>query len=451
MTRRRLPVAFDDCHEDSGDRLHVTLASGSRDRPVWSYWFPLLCQLFPASMRPLPAAIAAAAGTPFVYPIELRFEADEWCAGAPADTLIAVLPPAVAGACAAGRVVVVFSIAHEGRPLDTSRYGLLDRLDAFGQHYRLPAERLWFVTGNLDAGAEISAWFTARGRSTAPFTIRCCELFSAFFGGCTRESVTAGRAPRVEVSFERQDEHTIGWRTTTVRWTPAPFSGLRTAPVAAPRWQYACLNRMFRQHRWDVLVGLHAAGVLDRGLVSFGRPTAAELRAAGVDPDAAAVRELLDLLPLTIDRDVRYDDQHFFADNAYFVAAHPTAVLRECAMELVTETRQDGPTFVSEKSFKALLGRGPAVVVGPRGALSYLRSIGVHTWPHAVDETYDGITNDGQRLAAAMDTALNAIGRERTDGHVTHSIREANTRWLVEAPKPWDALTRELHDAVMAS
>jgi len=460
VTPGPLPVGFDDMSStvDSG-WLRVALGSANRDRPVWTYWFPLMCWLFPHAMRAAPVEVLAAGPAPFVYPVELRFEVDEWCAQAPTDLPLAVLPPDAERASAAGRLVVVVSIAHEGRPLYEPDAGgtngaqppaLLDRLAAFGQWYGLPPERLWLVSGNLDGAAHVESWRRARGLARPPFTFRACEPFSAFVGGCTAQSLWHERAPVADAVFRRQGRYAIGWQSTTVSWSRLPFPGIREGQPAPPRrFRYACLNRMFRRHRWQVLDRLWRADVLDRGLVSFPRPSAEEMRFEGVDPTGKDARELLELLPLTVDRPAHFGDAAFFTDNTAFVGLHPPAVLRECALELVTETRQEGCRFVSEKTFKALLGRGPAAVVGTRGVLSYLHSLGVRTWPDHLDERYDDVSDAGARLAAAVDAAL-AVDATLADVDLrgVDEVREANLRWLVDAPKPWDRLVGELSDTL---
>jgi|SRR5712691_4045891 len=95
-----------------------------------------------------------------------------------------------------------------------------------------------------------------------------------------------------------------------------------------------------------------------------------------------------------------------------------------------------------------LVGRGPAVVVGTRGVLAYLHSLGVCTWSDQIAEQYDCRPDADQRLAAAMDSALEYISRTGTDDPGLAEVREANLRWLVSAPKPWDRLVGELCDTV---
>lgn len=453
MSSGPLQVGFDEVHSvpDAGP-LRVELGRQNRDRPVWTYWVPLLCALFPDSMRAAPVAVLASGRVPFVYPVELRFEADEWHANTPENELLAVLPPEVEQASAAGRVVVVLSIAHEGRPLfeqgGHSRPTLLDRVAAFGRWYALPRERLWFVSGNLDGDGEVGAWMRARNLARLPFTFRACEPFSAFVGGCAAQSLLCGRGPSAMAAFQRQGPHAIGWQGTTVERVPLPFPGASLVQSTTPQFRYACLNRMFRRHRWEVLDRLWRADVLGRGLVSFPRPDPEMMRFEGVDATGPDASELLQMLPLTIDKPARFDDAGFFSDNSAFVGLHPSVVLRECAMELVTETRQEGCRFVSEKTFKALLGRGPAVVVGTSGVLAYLHSLGVRTWSDKIAEQYDCIPYADQRLAAAMDSALEYISRSGSDDPGLAEVREANLRWLVSAPKPWDRLVGELCDTV---
>lgn len=447
-----LSVGFDYV-ESAADRLVVRLWSGNASRPVWTYWFPLLCFLSPGTVQFVPVVGPNAARGRFVYPIELRYEADEWCEGAAPDDLIAVLPPSAERAIAARRALVVVSIAHEGRPLfdAASQSGglLLDRLAAFARWYGLAAGQLWFLSGNLEADSDVRAWCRHRGIARAPVTLRVCEPFSAFTGGCARESLLRGRVPAVRVRYDRLGPHAIGWQGVELSWAARPFPGLVPDRAAGPAtFRFACLNRSFRAHRWQVLERLWRDDLLVDGLVSFSKPTVADLREEGIDPGDKAVRALLARLPLKVDRAAHRDDRAYFADNIDFVSLHPGVVLRDCAMELVTETRQGGCQFVSEKTFKALLGRGPAVVIGTQGTLAYLRSIGARSWPEVVDEGYDEIGDPEARFVTAMDAAADLIRRPGWESTDTVSVRSHNVRWLTESRKPWDELTTELGEAL---
>lgn len=451
VTSGPVTIGFDDVSLDRAGRMSVSLWPGAADCPVFTYWFPLLCWLSPETMRP--ASLAALASERFVYPVELRYEAPEWCADASADEPLAALAPAVQRAVTERRALIVMSSAHEGlshyKPGSLYSGLLLDRLAAFARWYGLSADQLWYVSGNLDAAAEVRDWCRDRNLAAAPFTLRVCEPFSAFVGACTRESMRRRRAPAVRTWSARRGPSRIGWQSSQVSWLPYEFPGLAEHPAAEPaRFRYACLNRMLRAHRWQVLTRIWQEGLLSDGLVSFPRPSFEDMEDRGIDGSTATARQLVELLPLSVDGEQRFNDDSFFSDNSSYIRLHPRDILRECAMEIVTETQNTEHRFVSEKTFKALLGRGPAAVVGPRGVLAYLRSLGVQTWPDELDEAYDEIPEADGRLAAALDSAVACARRPGWASADSRAARAGNLRWLTEAHKPWDDLTRELAETL---
>lgn len=448
-----LPIAFDEVlSEVGGSRLSVGIASTNARRPVWTYWIPLLCLLSPERLEAVPVAAARASGRPFVYPVELRWEAVEWCTRNGERESLVVLPPDVVRAARAGRAIVLVSLMHESRLLfapATGTFTLFDALARIADEYDLAPAQLWFVHGDDGAVAAAAAWLRARRRETAPFTTRECEPFSAFVGASARECLERGRVPDARTVFDRRDDATVGWRQTRLGWRSR--DRLIDPPPGPGGPRYACLNRAFRPHRWAVLRRLFREGLLEHGLVSFPRPTADEL--AKVEPESrnSEVRALLDLLPLRIDRAFHRDDQRYFDENAAAVGLLPPAVAGS-AVQLVNETFHTGESrFLSEKSFKGLLGRGPMVVVGGQGALARLRELGVETWADVVDERYDEVADPGERLDAAM-SAFAELVRDAVslEAAVTATAgrRRLNIRWLLEARKPWDTLLDELQEAV---
>jgi len=448
-----LPIAFDEAVvEAGGSGLAVGIAPANARRPVWTYWVPLLCMLSPERLEAVPVAAAAASARPFVYPVELRSEVVEWCAQNGERESVVVLPPEVGRAARTGHAIVLVSLMHESRVLFAPASGaftLFDALARIADEYDLAPAQLWFVHGDDGAAGQLAAWLKARRRAIAPFTARECEPFSAFVGACARECVERGRAPDARTIFDRRDNVTIGWRQTRVGWRPR--HRLLDAPPEPGAARYACLNRAFRPHRWAVLQRLFREGLLEHGLVSFPRPTDYEL--AKVEPECrnGEVQALLDLLPLSIDRAFHRDDQRYFDENADAVGLLPP-VAAGSAVQLVNETLHAGESrFLSEKSFKGLLGWGPMVLVGNRAALARLRELGVETWPDLVDERYDEVPDPGERLDAAMTAFAELVSdASRLEAAVTAAAdrRRLNVRWLLEARKPWDTLLDDLQDAL---
>lgn len=68
------------------------------------------------------------------------------------------------------------------------------------------------------------------------------------------------------------------------------------------------------------------------------------------------------------------------------------------AFSLVAESNLTRPTFMSEKTFKPIAFEQPFIVWGSTGTLAYLHKSGFETFDHVIDETYDTIINNSQRL-----------------------------------------------------
>lgn len=70
--------------------------------------------------------------------------------------------------------------------------------------------------------------------------------------------------------------------------------------------------------------------------------------------------------------------------------------------------------FVNEKTYKAIIGKVPFILVGYTGILSKLRARGYKTFSPYIDESYDLIENDEDRLVAIMEeiTRLSKLSTE---------------------------------------
>jgi hypothetical protein len=68
------------------------------------------------------------------------------------------------------------------------------------------------------------------------------------------------------------------------------------------------------------------------------------------------------------------------------------------SFSMVAESNLTSPTFMSEKTFKPIAFEQPFIVWGSPGTLDYLHRSGFETFNHVIDETYDTINNNSQRL-----------------------------------------------------
>jgi hypothetical protein len=123
-----------------------------------------------------------------------------------------------------------------------------------------------------------------------------------------------------------------------------------------------------------------------------------------------AWRELQKRQPLTIDCDLPLDFDGYFQGNSAAVKVGEFWPYRDTCFSIVTETHFSNDTlFVSEKLWKPILNGHPFVVAGTPGTLAYLRSLGFHTFAPIIDEHYDALVDDEQRMQAVL-AAIDALG-----------------------------------------
>ena len=103
------------------------------------------------------------------------------------------------------------------------------------------------------------------------------------------------------------------------------------------------------------------------------------------------------------------DDRHFnpvwYTDTNFSLVAETTTEVCRAYQWLPPAGQR---LFVSEKIFKPLAFKHPAIVWGCPGTLAYLKHLGFATWDHVIDETYDTIQNHALRLQA-ITTELNTL------------------------------------------
>lgn len=96
--------------------------------------------------------------------------------------------------------------------------------------------------------------------------------------------------------------------------------------------------------------------------------------------------------------------KNFIDPYANDVCGHNNQLPQTSFLQIVTETVYHYPnTFISEKTIKPILSKRPFVILGPKGSLNNLRSIGFKTFSSFWDESYDTVDNPEQRLLAVVD------------------------------------------------
>jgi hypothetical protein len=294
-----------------------------------------------------------------------------------------------------------------------------DLIFGFVCRHNLPSGAVWFINGNLRGQPEYKSWKRRRlGNQNAPepFETRFIEPFS-YMAQLTRREHERGFGLTVNWEATRNGNGLLFHqmtRLTSGRLRPGPSSIAaslerpRGADTLPPKL-FLCMNRFTRQHRRSIVCHLLRRGFLERSLVSF-RDDHPE-RTRFDDPEMqAAWQELRKRQPLTIDRDLPLDFEAYFQRNFAAVQDGEFWPYRDTCFSIVTETHFDNDTlFVSEKLWKPILNHHPFVVVGTPGTLAYLRGLGFQTFSPLIDESYDSLVDDEQRMQALFAT-IDALG-----------------------------------------
>jgi len=186
---------------------------------------------------------------------------------------------------------------------------------------------------------------------------------------------------------------------------PANAELLSPYQIKLRRKKYLCLNRMPREHRIRLLDQLWAKNLVEDALYSFGGG-GDENWLLCLPDDCTDVRARVHMFPLTLDQ---YKDNEPqiklsnmpYHDDSYFSVVTETRFYqfhRNSGLPLLFGTT----VCPSEKIFRAIAMKHPFISVAVPGYLAALRNKGYQTFAPFIDETYDTIQDDNERLTAIV-------------------------------------------------
>ena len=281
-------------------------------------------------------------------------------------------------------LVLCLDAAGEGFPLDALSFDhMAERLAGYG----LSAERVLFLNSDLRSPQRYAQWCQQNDRKPA-FTPVPFDVQLYYYAGGVRQ-------------FRRQFEELF-------------YAGLAQdqAELEGRRKKYLSFNYTPRPTRLGIVLTLMEGGLLDDGFVSFhGRsvdngpldspawadPAIVHGWLKSLDlPDRAI--ELLPALdeasPILLDTGSdRVSMAYGKSDTEYYLQSY---------YSIITETVFEGPETefrFTEKTWKAVAHCHPFVLIANPGALAELRSQGFKTFHPLIDESYDEVSDPGQRFA----------------------------------------------------
>ena len=153
-----------------------------------------------------------------------------------------------------------------------------------------------------------------------------------------------------------------------------------------------------KPHRATFFKLLRANSMLDRCIVNlFGIYKSKFLTTVDDKP-----QQIIDNATVVVDRYINTTDQL----NNFFVSQYISLPIMNASWySIVGETVPDNDCFfVTEKTAKPLMAGRPFIMLGGKHYLKHLRSLGFQTFSPVIDESYDEISNEQERVIAAFNS-----------------------------------------------
>lgn len=179
---------------------------------------------------------------------------------------------------------------------------------------------------------------------------------------------------------------------------------------------FLCFNRILRQHRVALLGLLYEKNLVDTAYYSFFHKLTYNKDSTPFEYIRKTLSKVtygkiyrnifknMKNFPLLLNNKtgentnyVLDTDSHYY-DNSYFSLVTETFFFEGSSTSFWDETS----IFFSEKIFKPIACGHPFILVSRPNSLTYLKKLGYKTFHPYIDETYDSIENDEERLLAIV-------------------------------------------------
>jgi hypothetical protein len=186
-----------------------------------------------------------------------------------------------------------------------------------------------------------------------------------------------------------------------------PAKAPKFLKTGVPMWSSFLL--LSRSHKWwraAAVTDLKRQGLLHSAVWSYNTVITVGDRAEDcpIELDRINIRSDIDLF-LT-NGPYACDSLSAAAHNDHSLHVHEHYESTACSIVLETHFDADGSNgaFLTEKTFKCLKHGHPFVLFAPANSLQALRNMGYRTFDHAIDNTYDTVTDNTQRYLAVIAT-----------------------------------------------
>lgn len=184
--------------------------------------------------------------------------------------------------------------------------------------------------------------------------------------------------------------------------------------ISTTKRNFVCFNRVPRWHRLMLVLELLKRNLVKNSYYSF---DFSGFNRNGNDDIMIPVQKEIDryahLFPMVLNRSAERDnpvgldpDDIKYHHNSYFSLVCET-IFYSGENAGLSDIIHAGSVFLSEKIYKPLAYKHPFLLVGFPGTLEYLRTLGYKTFHPYIDERYDSMEDDFER----MDAIVNEVER----------------------------------------
>lgn len=182
------------------------------------------------------------------------------------------------------------------------------------------------------------------------------------------------------------------------RWDYPKYTGHKHTFIS-----YNNLVSPFRAHRIDLLCRLYDKDLVKQGLVSFNAPGDVQLEKA-IERNPWYTEEskfIFDKQKSNLSESLTIDTEKV---EGFLSASIDLKNSRDCLVQVVTETEFfKDKLHLTEKVFKPIVSGQPFLLLAGVGNLGYLKRYGFKTFGDYWDESYDDISDPGERVKAVVD------------------------------------------------
>ena len=175
--------------------------------------------------------------------------------------------------------------------------------------------------------------------------------------------------------------------------------------------KFLCFNKENRQHRITLFNKLLELDLVKESYYSFSLTETSKETLLSAHHRQEKIIEIIDQLPLVLNRTAERDnpvtiwqDDIKYFDNSYFSVITETlfyGFIRKPGVSYMNISDTYG-NFPSEKIYKAFAMRHPFIVVSTYGFLKTIKDKGYKTFSPFIDESYDTIEDDDERMEALV-------------------------------------------------